>query len=220
MNTFHIKVLAIVTMFIDHIGLFFFPEHLLFRVIGRLSFPLFAWLIANGALHTHNLTNYFFRLILFAFISQVPYMLLNRLYDPSSITLNIFFTLSIGLGAIIFIRKTSMHLHWLLISLVAAALAFYLQTDYGGFGVLTIIAFYLFFDKWKQLVISQIIIFTAMSLYFLSQGNLLGVFQLVGLLSLIPLYFYNDKLGPKMKYFFYAIYPLHYFVMYFVLTQR
>lgn len=220
MNTFHIKVLAIVTMLIDHIGLFFFPEHVVFRIIGRLSFPLFAWLIANGALHTHNLTNYFLRLVMFAFISQIPYLLLNRLYDPSSVTLNIFFTLSIGLGAIILIKKTPMHLHWLLISAVAAALAFYLQTDYVGFGVLSIIAFYMFFNKWKLLIFSQVAIFIAMSLYFLSLGNLLGMFQVVGLLSLVPIFFYNNQLGPKMKYLFYAIYPLHYFVMYLVLRQQ
>jgi hypothetical protein len=218
MNAFHIKVLAIVTMFIDHIGLFFFPESFLLRTIGRLSFPMFAWLIANGALHTKNINKYFVRLVIFAFLSQIPYMLANRLIDPTSTALNIFFTLSIGLGAIILIRKTSLQIHWVLISLMSAVLAFALNTDYGGFGVLSIIAFYLFFKNKSILILTQGIIYVLMSVYFLSIGNSLGMIQFIGLLALVFITVYNNKSGPKWRYLFYAVYPLHYVVIYFVLT--
>jgi hypothetical protein len=82
---------------IDHIGLVFFPDVALYRLIGRLSFPLFAWTIANGAYHTHNPQDYFMRLCLFAALSQVPYIYMVRTVAPDFWGLNIFFTLAVGL---------------------------------------------------------------------------------------------------------------------------
>lgn len=218
MNAFHIKLIAIVTMVIDHIGLFFFPENFFLRTIGRIAFPLFAWLVANGAYHTKNIQKYFLRLLVFAFISQVPFMLTNRLIDPSSISLNIFFTLSIGLGAIILIKKTNKKSLWALISSVSAIGATALGTDYGGFGVLSIIAFYVYFKNKKAMIISQIWIYILMSLYFLYLENALGLVEIFGLVGLLAVAFYNDKEGPKLQYLFYLFYPLHYMVIYFALT--
>ncbi len=220
MNAFHIKIIALITMLIDHIGLFFFPESYVLRAIGRLSFPLFAWLIANGAFHTKNINKYFLRLLVLAIISQFPYMLVNQLVEPNILTLNIFFTLSIGLGAIILIKKTPMKIHWVLVTAVAAALATAINTDYGGFGVLSIVAFYIYFKNYRGLLISQIWIYFLMSLYFLAQGNTLGIVQLCGLISLVFIHFYNHKEGIKMQYLFYLIYPVHYLIIYFLLRGR
>ena len=217
MSAFHIKLLAIITMIIDHIGLFFFPENFLFRTIGRLSFPLFAWLIANGAYHTRNIKKYFIRLFILALLSQIPYVLVHQLIDPSTTTLNIFFTLSIGLGAIILIKRTQQRLLWLFISFASALFASLINTDYGGFGVLSIIAFYVFFKNRKKLIISQVLIYVVMSLYFISQGNSLGVVQSVGLLSLLFIIAYNNQEGRKLQYLFYVVYPLHYLAIYFLL---
>lgn len=219
MNAFHIKLLAIGTMFIDHIGLFFFPDQFWLRAIGRISFPLFAWLISNGAFHTKNINKYWIRLTLFAFISQIPYMLASKFIDPYTISLNIFFTLSIGLGAIIFIRKTPLQIHWVLISLGAAILATLLNTDYGGFGVLSIIAFYVFFKNKPMIIFSQVIIYVLMSYYFLSVNNALGTVQVLGLFSLIPIALYTNKEGKKLQYFFYFVYPVHYVVIYLLLIS-
>lgn len=216
-NAFYIKLLAIGTMFIDHIGLFFFPEHFWLRILGRLSFPLFAWLIANGAVHTHNINRYWIRLFLFALISQIPFSLASRILDPLSTSLNIFFTLSIGLGAIIFIKKTKLPIQWVLISFGAAILATFLNTDYGGFGVLSIIAFYVFFKNKPIMILTQIIIYILMSLYFLSLRNILGFVEYMGLLSLIPIILYNNKEGIKMQYLFYLVYPVHYVIIYIIL---
>lgn len=218
MSAFHIKLLAISLMIIDHIGLFFFPENFLFRTIGRLSFPLFAWLIANGAFHTRNINKYLFRLFIFALISQIPYTLAHQFIDPSTMTLNIFFTLSIGLAAITLIKRTNEKWLWLLIAVVSAFAATLLHTDYGGFGVLSIIAFYIFFKNRNALIISQICIYVLMSLYFISQGNSLGVVQSVGLLSLIFILAYNNQEGTKSKYLLYLVYPLHYVGIYFLLN--
>ena len=105
MSTFQIKVVAIITMIIDYLGFFLFPQVLLFRMIGRIAFPLFSWLIANGANHTKNINLYLARLFVFALVSQIPYHYAIKLVDPNLNTLNILFTLFIGLLAIKCIKE-------------------------------------------------------------------------------------------------------------------
>src|SRR5258705_144389 len=129
MNAFQIKVIAIVAMIIDHMGLFFFPQYFIFRIIGRLAFPLFAWLIANGAYHTHNIGKYLQRLYLFALISQIPFLFANRLIDPHFSDLNVLCTLFFGLLAIAFIRRTRIWAYWFLITIFFGGMAQFLQTD-------------------------------------------------------------------------------------------
>src|SRR5258706_7044420 len=106
LTVFDIKIIAIITMIIDHVGEFFFPQFFLLRVVGRLSFPLFAWLIANGAHHTKNINVYLKRLFIFAVISQIPLSVANFQLDPRLWYLNVLFTLFLGLFALEFIRKT------------------------------------------------------------------------------------------------------------------
>src|SRR5207244_4281126 len=95
-----IKILAIICMIIDHVGLFFFPEYTLFRIVGRIAFPLFAWLIANGAHFTRNIRAYLTRLFALAVISQLPFTLANQQIGAPLLYLNVVFTLSLGLLAI------------------------------------------------------------------------------------------------------------------------
>ena len=134
-----LKLIAIATMAIDHIGMLFFPEQLLLRVIGRLSFPLFAFLVAEGFLKTSDARKYLFRLLTFAVISQLPYMLFIQAAGVLYIRLNIFFTLAVGLFAFILLKRFSL---WLSIpSLVGMLLvSYYLPFDYGPYGVLLILA--------------------------------------------------------------------------------
>lgn len=76
-----IKILACITMLIDHIGLLFFPKQILFRIIGRISMPLFAYCIARGIKNTKNVKNYVFRILLIAIVSQIPYMLMIDYFE-------------------------------------------------------------------------------------------------------------------------------------------
>ncbi|WP_461817744.1 TraX family protein, partial [Faecalimonas sp.] len=95
-NSFQLKIIAIIAMIIDHIGLFFFPEHILFRIIGRISFPIFAFLIVEGFYHTRDIWKYMFRLGVFAVLSEIPFDLLTtgKVFDLRH--QNVFFTLLIG----------------------------------------------------------------------------------------------------------------------------
>ena len=123
-------------MLIDHIGAVFFPE-LLLRIIGRISFPLFAWGIARGYKYTRNIKMYALRLLLLAVVSQLPYA---WLFD--TINLNIGFTLLGGLLALkLYDSKISIGILSMLV------ISYYLNFDYGVYGVLTVMFFYIFWDN-------------------------------------------------------------------------
>ncbi|MCK9352228.1 MAG: TraX family protein [Candidatus Paceibacterota bacterium] len=221
MNAFHLKIIAIVTMVIDHIGYFFFPQYIALRFIGRLSFPLFCWFVAEGAKHTQNEKKYLLRMFLFASVSQIPFLLANQFLDPGYRTLNAIFTLSIGLGAIILMRKIKNLPLRTVIAFSAFFLAEILLTDYGGAGVLSIVAFY-FFPNIPSMILSQIAIYGTFITMpaIVSSADLLWRWEIIGLLSIAFIALYNGQQGPRAKYLFYVFYPLQYAAIYLLLLLR
>lgn len=127
-----IKVLAILFMLIDHIGAVFFPYKGLYRIIGRLAFPLFAYQLTIGYKNTSNINQYLKRLWIFALISQIPYTLL---FDTTN--LNIYFTLFLGLFLLEKLDKKSYY--WIPSLLIISEL---LNVDYGSYGLLLIVLLY------------------------------------------------------------------------------
>ena len=263
MNSFQIKLTAIFTMVIDHIGAFFFPDIIFFRLIGRLSFPLFSFLIANGAHYSTNIKKYIGRLLIFALISQIPFYMAHSLAGlPNS--LNILFTFFLALVAISILSKikneapASLRSGYLLPSLrrernpseaensshsstslrtwfsakgdkifsivviaSTAAIAYFLKTDYGVFGVLLTISFYLFFTNIKTKTLSFILLAIIASLAPAINANSVEISEIdigpaISLFSLFFILLYNHKEGTKAKYLFYVFYPLQYVVIYFV----
>ncbi len=217
MSASTIKIIALIFMLIDHFGMFFFPQVFAFRIIGRLSFPLFAWTIANGAHHTKNSAHYFFRLVLFAAISQIPYVLSIRQLAPGFNGLNVFFTLSIGLLTIMFVRQIKDTFYRLLLTFLMALIAQLINADYGAYGILVIMIFYFFYHDWRKMLIAQIFLMGLVSLISYYYANMLGMFRVFGILSVLLLLLYNDKKGKSLKYFFYIVYPLQFILFYFML---
>ncbi len=225
MNAFQLKLLAIISMVIAHAGLFFFGDPLWMYAIGRLAFPLFAFLLAIGARHTKNASNYLRRLLIFGVISQVPFIFASRIIDPSYWVLNIFFTLFLGLLAIEWTKNKKPFLKITIISIFFIA-GYVLGVDYGGLGVLSVVAFYYFTTSRIKTVISQFVIFSFIQLVLLitiAQQNpqaLINPLYFIpyATLSLIPIFFYTGKEGRRMKYLFYVFYPLQYVVI-FILLQ-
>lgn len=220
MTTFTIKLIAIGTMLLDHIGYVFFPENLALRAIGRVSFPLFAWLISNGAHYSRNIDKYLQRLFLFGLISQVPYMLATSLGTTNAPTLNVFFTLFLGLLCIRVLKvRSNVFISYMSICLIIV-LAEILDMDYGAIGVLSILTFYIFHNNFKLLVFSQIIIFIVFhfSIYMVTNTNIetLQMLQPLALLSLIPIHLYNGKPGPKLNTLFYLVYPAQFLIFYLI----
>ena len=208
-----LKWIAIITMTIDHIGAVLYPEITILRWIGRLSFPLFAYLLILGTQNTKNIQKYFNRLIIFALISQTPFFLALGIgpFDH----LNIFFTLSFGILFIYFFKKGS------IIAFFPILISSILPFDYGIYGIATIGCMY-FLVKNKNF---GILLLFLLNMLFLAQSSS----QFLSLLTLPLILLHNNgSLTRKIeknkafsipfwrKYFFYVYYPLHLTILYLI----
>ncbi len=164
-NADMLKTLAMVIMLVDHIGAFLInhndPVYWSLRSVGRLAFPIFCFLIAEGAYYTRSMPKYLARLAAFALISTPPYNLVHGSvwYSPDNV--NVFFTLFFGLAAIyamtalpqgIFRRlgknklaesKAVCTLFGLPLCVLCYFAAYWMDTDYGEYGVAAILIFWL-----------------------------------------------------------------------------
>lgn len=227
MSAFVLKLIAVFTMACDHFSYLIFGRFSYLNLIGRIAFPIFAYQITEGYIHTSNLKKYFLRLVLFALISQIPFMLfLSTHTNPWH--LNIFFTLTFGLLAITVYDKLNKleckniakHRLYQLLGFVAfillAAIAEFTKCDYGYFGVLIIFFFY-FFRNHKILMNLSIIltILYYYRAYLLYYSSLLYIgIPICTIIPLIFINFYNHKKGKDTKLFLYLFYPSHLLVIY------
>lgn len=234
MTSFVLKITAMITMCIDHVGNAYFHHVTFMNLIGRIAFPIFAFQISEGYIHTQNLKKYFLRLFLFATISQIPFMLFSSLYT-TGFTFNIFATLFFGLVAIFSYDKLTnskfticknnkldlcfKQLFGIFIAILVGVLAEICNFDYGFFGIAIIFMFYLFKNDKLAMVISFI---TACILKYGINIILYGYniwYILLGIFTILPIIFicmYNGKQGKKLKYLLYAFYPIHLLVIYII----
>lgn len=199
-NSFTLKWIAIITMVIDHVGYVLFPEQIAFRIVGRIAFPIFCFLLVEGFVHTKNVQKYMVRLLIFAFISEIPFDLAfsgKWFYFGYQ---NVFWTLFLGMLMLFLISKAGNEKIWTFI--IAAGIctaAFLMQCDYSAGGIAIIFILYYFKDRplIKYIVLALILIFG------------FGGIEAAGLIAIIPMLLYNGRRGPSMKYFFYLFYPCH-----------
>ena len=193
-----IKLIAFITMLIDHIGAVFFPQFLFLRIIGRISFPLFAWGIAKGYKHTRSVKMYAARLLLLAVVSQLPYA---WLFDTRN--LNIGFTLLAGLLALkLYDSKINIIIKSIGI-LSMLVISYYLNFDYGAYGVLTVMFFYIFWDNENVLYYQGTLTFIST---FLFNYHIIQIFAAISPFLIILFSKYDFKLN---RIFQYTFYPLH-----------
>ena len=220
MSGLALKIVALSTMIIDHYGAIFQNDIIIFRIIGRLAFPIYCFLLVEGYYHTSNVKKYAARLLVFAFISEIPFDL-AFFGEVGFRHQNIFFTLFIGLAALYFIDKKEFEF-WgkdvkfnnkALIIFAASLLATFLRTDYQFIGIIYISIFYLMKNQPKQKK------FPLIALIMFAVNMASGMIQQFSLLALAPVYFYNNKQGRKNKIqqkSFYLAYPLHLLVFYLI----
>jgi hypothetical protein len=235
-TTSMLKIIAILLMLIDHLGASLFPKVTILRLVGRLSFPIFAYLIAIGYSKTKSFSKYLKRLLIFAMISQIPFSLafskginiknlsdfLGFLVGGTNPHLNIFFTLALGLLAIRVYDKEKFELARIIDIMCLGITAQVFHTDYSIYGVAMILAFYVFRDNKIKTVISQAIVYILFDSYqilfyiYKFPGITLDISwfsQSLSILALIFIFMYNNEKGKDIKYFFYAFYPVHLLVI-------
>lgn len=212
-----LKIIAVISMTVDHIGHVLFPQVLWLRMVGRLAFPVFAFMIAQGCRHTRSMGRYLGSMAATALVCQlVMFIFAGSLYQTVLVT----FTMSIGLIWLLQKAQKEDSVLWVILGVLGYALAYgicdilprYLQgtdyaVDYGLIGVLIPVAVYLAATKTRQLLI------LALGLSALALDAWEG--QWLALLAVPLLAFYNGQRGKyKLKWFFYGYFPLHLAVLY------
>lgn len=223
MTSFILKIIGILTMLCDHIGDSFIGHFSFLNLIGRIAFPIFAFQVVQGYIHTHNVNKYALRLFIFAFISQIPFMLfLSTFYN--SYYLNVFFTLFLGVICLYGFDKIKNKYLGVLFAILICIIGHFIQVDYGAYGIAVIFIFYIFnkfLPNKKGLMCLAFFIITGIKYLpdIISYPSIAYIYIaciLFTSISLIPICIYNEKQGPKIKYLFYAFYPVHLLVLYIV----
>ena len=206
-DNFTLKMIAIITMVIDHIGYIFLDpqttQYTVFRGIGRIAFPIFCFLIVEGFHHTRSHVNYLIRLSIFALISEIPFdfALRGTLFDWTH--QNVFFTLALGLASIFCLEELNNRRIFIVPLALILGTALLLHCDYGIGGVLLIITFYLTEKSpWMRVILAGLILY----IFF-------GKTELYGLIALPLILLYNGKRGPAPKMIFYWFYPVHLMIL-------
>lgn len=228
-----LRLLAILFMLLDHVWATFLSGNLWMTCLGRLAFPIFAFQISEGYVHTANYRRYALRLLLFALLSEISFDLFctGAVFFPFH--QNVLFTLLLGLLAV---RQADMLrreigiwrklLRCLLLMLTAAG-GVLLFPDYGLRGVMTVLCFYVFREvpcarlfQLAAMLVLNVFSFKGQTLPF-SAAGLTFDFPVQGfaVLALLPIWLYNGKKGfggKALRIFWYAFYPLHMLALYFL----
>lgn len=216
LNSLHLKLLAAASMLIDHMGFTLFPFAQWMRCVGRLAFPIFCFLIAEGCAHTRDKKRYAVRLLLFALLSELPFNLMCTGQWFSLQYQNVLWTLL--LGALVCWAmdwaKTKPEMWQRLPADAAIAVGFILgqwgNTDYGGWGVLLVLLFYLTREirgKWAIQLVGMFLF-----CWFCTPWRT----ELLAMPALLPIFLYNGERGLSnraVQYGFYAFYPVHILIL-------
>ena len=230
-SSFCLHVLAMLLMLADHLWATGVPPDFL-TWMGRLAFPLFAFMLVEGYFHTRNLKKYLLRLLITAVISEIPFNLLcsGSLFYP--IHQNVIWSFLLSLLCICGIERVRCRRKWwmtALVSVVIVLLGFWIGTltmvDYYGYGVLIVLAFYFMHGRQWYFRVGE-----AVLLWYITWEMMGGLvvpieigswsFELsqqgMSILALIPIWLYNGKQGPHnrvIRYSFYAFYPVHMLIL-------
>jgi hypothetical protein len=225
-----LHIIAMVSMLIDHAMKTVVEYDGWIFVLGRLAFPIFAFMLAEGCIYTRDPKKYGLRLFLFAVLSEIPYDLMKSgtwfdPYDQNVIwTFLIAFLCIMGCKAVRATERRQLYLPsmvGLILAGVAAATLF--SSDYGGMGVLMVLVFYFFRGRKWQTMLAQLVLMAVINILFLGGFGYGVTFAWFGqyielplqgfaLLALLPIWMYDGRQGYHSKpfqYCCYAFYPVH-----------
>ena len=223
MSSFALHIIAMIFMLCDHMWATILDYEWL-TCIGRIAFPIFAFLITEGYIHTSNINKYIKRMVIFAIITEIPFNLMVSASPIYPFHQNVLWTFVISLLTLKYLSfdNTKNIFKSILIILLAIIIATVTMCDYFGAGVMMVVGFYIFRkSKFLQLLmmiyVNMILIqgysypidIAGYTYYFPQQG--------FAVLSLIFIWLYNGKQGYHAKWFkifCYAFYPLHMLILY------
>lgn len=208
LSAFSLKLIALLAMTIDHTALVFFPGALWMRFIGRIAMPIFSFLLAESYRKTRNRVRFLRRLLLFALVAQVPFMLIVQ-----SARGNVLVTMALAVVCLMCLDGTITGVKSGLL-LVGALLASAF-CDWQVYGILFVIAFYLGNGEFRR----QAAYFSgAAGVYLLVsilEGGLGSLYPRIGVFLALPfLALYSGERGRDLRYLFYLYYPLHLLILY------
>ena len=227
-----LHLLAMVFMLCDHLWGTIVPGNDWLTCIGRISFPIFAFMLVEGYFHTKNLKKYVCRLLLFAVLSEIPFNLAmgSNIFYP--IHQNVLWSFLISIGLIHWNEKTKKSKKiWkqIVVGCVTIILGYIIglvtMVDFYHAGILTVLVFYFFRQKKLWSYIGQFLCLWYINTELLGgytyELHLLGetfyfARQEFALLALIPIWLYRGRQGYKSKvlqYTYYAFYPLHLLIL-------
>lgn len=230
-----LHIIAMLCMLCDHLWATIIPGNQWLTCVGRLAFPIFAFLIVEGYFHTRDLKRYMLRLLLFALIAEIPFNLMCGGAPLYPFHQNTLWTLLLGLclihGNEIARKRGGLWRRVLAAAgtiLIGYAVGFLAMVDYYGAGILTVLVFYFFRGRKWWNFLAQIA-----ALYYLNVEVLGGLYfevslfgqtfeivqQGLALLSLLPIWLYRGRQGHSSKAFralCYAFYPAHMLALYLI----
>ena len=220
-----LKLLACVFMVIDHVGFRFFPYDVEWRIVGRLAFPIFAFMIAEGAKYTRNKLRYFLTIaILAAGMEGVYYLffhtLAHSIFATFAFSVIIIFTLDF-LKRMIFIKERNGYFIALaaILFVGSVVLTYFINEkfrfDYNFGGVLLPVLASLFrmpdtAPEFLKKLDNHLVHLTVFGAGLLAHALTSNDIQIYALLTLPLILLYSGTRGKvKLKYFFYVFYPAH-----------
>lgn len=214
-----LKVIAMVSMLVDHVGLFLFPSVLLFRMIGRIAFPIFAYMIAEGCRYTRHRLRYLLGIALLGAACQaVASVATGTLHMGILLTFSLSIVTIYAIDAFLAKRTLLRALGAagvvLAVLLIAAVMPLWLdgygfKVDYDIFGVALPVLLYYARGRVPKLI--------GMTAILLAHALFSRPFQFCALFAVPLLFLYNGKRGAaRLKYLFYIFYPLHLAVIYLI----
>lgn len=205
-----LKIIACVTMLLDHIGATMVQGNTL-RIIGRIAFPIYCFLIAEGAYYTKSPIKYLLRLSVGLVLSELPFDLAFRL-KPTWEYQNVMVTLLVGFLVVEVIQNSKRDITKLLAVCAGFAFAEWGNTDYGGYGVLLVVLFSQTREKlWLQTIMVAMFAWMMDSFRITVLGIKIPI-EMFAVLAMIPIGFYSGKKvssNKALQWAFYLFYPLH-----------
>lgn len=220
-----LKIIACITMLIDHMGVVLFPKITILRIIGRIAFPIFAFLLAEGCYYTRNKIRHLLVISGFAVVMQVVLFLATRMTDFS---IFIHFSIAVLLCLVIdliekFIkeRKVIVSIALILSFLISVIMLIlidknttYFFSNYGLYGIFVPVVLYIIRKYIKHIHVFVSIMVICLSMVLMHFFTV-WMYQLYGMIACVFILLYNGKKGKyNLKYLFYIFYPLHLVILY------